>query len=134
MILLGTFAGGQIVVLLIFLLLIVFMIWRIIKYYNYKSKQGKLKGSLLKTIGVLLIVIVGVTLPFHYVIEEGSAFPKANLTFKNTFITSSDVKAIIKRYNQASFMEKMQIRKDPFIETLFEKGILTESTNSNSDF
>ena len=120
---LGAFGGGQgqLIVLFILLLLVAFIIYRIIKYFNKKAKQGKLKESLLKTTGILSVVIIGLALPFHYLPYEGRAFPKANLTFKNTWITNSDVKAIIKRYNNANFMEKIQMRKDPFIETLFEK-------------
>lgn len=126
MIILGTFGGGYIIVIIIFLLLIAFMIWRTVKYFKKKAEQGKLKQSLLTTFGIIFVIIIGLTIPFHYMPSEGKVFTKANFTFKNTFITNDDVKEIIERYNDASFMEKIQMRSDPFIETLMKEGIIKE--------
>lgn len=128
-------AGGmQLVVLLILLSLIVFMVWRTVKYFIKKAKQGKLKESLTRTSIVLLVVILVLTLPFHYVPSEGKAFPKSNFTFKNTFITSDDVQEITERYNNANFMEKMQMRSDPFFETLMGEGIIFEEDRFENEY
>ncbi len=81
-----------------------------------------------------LIIIVGIilliTLPFHYIPEHGKVFPKDNLTFSNTFIFQKDIDAIIKRYNNANFLDKLMIRKETLVKKLLEKGIISQESEA----
>ena len=82
---------------------------------------------------VLLIgVIIIAALPFHYLPDHMMVFPKENFTFSNTFVFQSDVNNLINRYNNASFIEKISMRKDPLVRKLMEKGIIREENNSDS--
>lgn len=84
----------------------------------------------------IFIVIVGVTLtlPFHYIPSRLTAFPKNSLTFSHTIITEDFISSVIKRYNNASFVEKVAMRNEPVVRKLLEQGIIsetTETTNTN---
>ena len=84
---------------------------------------------------ILIILIVGATLPFHYVFSNGSladVFPKDNLTFSNTFITQQDIDDLIKRYNDAGLIDKLSMRQDPLYKELMEHGIIRED-NKNTE-
>jgi len=74
----------------------------------------------------VLFIILIVTLPFHYVIGDFKMFPKENLTFSHTFIFKSDIDKIIEDYNQSGFVEKIQMRADPFYKKLLEEGLIVE--------
>ena len=89
------------------------------------SKDKSNKNPYLKWI-VLIVVILGLTLPFHYVPSRMTMFPKSSLTFSNTIIKERDINDIIDRYNNASFFQKQAINNEPFIRKLMEKGILVE--------
>jgi Na+/H+ antiporter NhaC len=77
---------------------------------------------------ILLVIITVSTLPFHYYIGGNgfSVFPKNTLTFSNTFITQETIEGIIKRYDEASYLEKQSIRNEPFIRKLFEEKLIVE--------
>jgi hypothetical protein len=72
----------------------------------------------------IAVLILGLTLPFHYVPGDLLVFPKDNLTMSNTFIFQSDIDSIIEKYNKAGFIEKAQIRAEPLTKKLFDHGIL----------
>lgn len=79
---------------------------------------------------VVIIIILGLALPFHYVFYKNdydfTMFPKNEMTFSNTFLTDEDIDGLIKRYNDASFFEKQAINSEPLMRKLREKGIIIE--------
>jgi hypothetical protein len=77
-----------------------------------------------------VIIIIGATLPFHYVPSHLAVFPKDNLTFSNTFITETDIDELLKRYNDASSFEKQSINQEPLMVKLRAKGIVKEEGKS----
>lgn len=90
-----------------------------------ETKDKTNKNPYLKWI-VLIAVILGLALPFHYVPSQLTMFPKNSLTFSYTIITKDDINDIIDRYNDASFFQKQAMNNEPFIRKLMEKGILVE--------
>jgi hypothetical protein len=75
--------------------------------------------------GLLLVTVLGLTLPFHYITSGDIPIVlKENLTFKNTIVTEYDVKKIIERYNHASLFERASIENEPLVKKLKELKIL----------
>lgn len=78
---------------------------------------------------IFLLVVLGLTLPFHYVPTALRMFPKDHFTFKHTIITQEDVDEVIKRYNNANnIFEQNAMNNDPFIRTLREQGIIYDKS------
>ena len=74
---------------------------------------------------LILIIVLIITLPFHYVIQDGiKIIPKDNFTFSNTFVSDSDINKIITRYNGENFFGKLEMRKEPLVKKLIENDIL----------
>lgn len=92
---------------------------------------------------ILLILVLSVlaSLFFHFVftnierddvfdtpvietIQNINVFPKENISFSNTFIFRDDIKDLIKRFNDADFIEKISISQDPLHRKLMEKGFI----------
>ena len=88
---------------------------------NNKPKSRSGRGWM-----IFFIIIIGATLPFHYVPESFKVFPKNNLTFSNTIILQEDIDDLIKRYNNASRYEKLAMKEEPLFRKLTEKGIIYE--------
>ena len=141
----------QVIMLLVLVALIGYYINLAIKHYKKKSSEEtsieedpnpesstenqtnkqkppnkKSKRNYKVTFGVIVVILIGLTLPFHYLPEHGKVLMKANLTFKNTIVMNSDIERIVKQYNNASFMQQAQMRQDPFIQTLLESGVMYE--------
>ncbi|NOZ35912.1 MAG: hypothetical protein GXO80_11515 [Chlorobi bacterium] len=89
-----------------------------------KENPEKRSGS--KKLIIVIVIVVGLTLPFHYVPSHLQVFPKNSLTFSHTFVSESDIDKLVEQYNNASFFEKLAIEKDPFFRKLTEKGIIHE--------
>ncbi len=76
---------------------------------------------------IFILIVLGLTLPFHYVPSAMRMFPKDHFTFKHTIITQEDVDDIINRYNNArNIFEQNAMNNDPFIRTLREQGIIVD--------
>jgi len=75
------------------------------------------------TIAALIFIF---SLTFHFIPSRMMMFPKNSITFSHTIITESDISDVVERYNNASFMQKQAMSKDPFIQKLLEKGVLYE--------
>ncbi|NLC93672.1 MAG: hypothetical protein GX677_09480 [Treponema sp.] len=88
------------------------------------SKKKSYTGWIL-----FVIIVIGITLPFHYLPERLMVFPKNELTFSNTIIWEEDVDKLIELYNNASFFEKQTIRQEPLVRKLMEKGIIISETD-----
>jgi len=92
---------------------------------------------------ILLILVLSVlaSLFFHFIftnierddvfdtpvietIQNINVFPKENISFSNTFIFRDDIKNLIKRFNDADFIEKISISQDPLHRKLMEKGFI----------
>lgn len=81
---------------------------------------------------VLILIILGLTLPFHYAPDSMKMFPKDHFTFKNTIITQNDIDEIIKRYNKSTnIFQQSTINNDPLIRTLKEQGIIYDIDKKN---
>ncbi len=80
------------------------------------------------------LLVVALTLPFHYVPDRLMMFPKETLTFSHTFIMQSDIDRIIDRYNNAStIFEQQSIANEPLIRKLTEKALIVDK-NQVEDF
>lgn len=62
--------------------------------------------------------------PVIETIQNIYVFPKENISLSNTFIFKDDIKKLIKRYNDASLLEKLSIRQEPLYRKLMEKGFI----------
>jgi len=95
---------------------------------NSKSKKGYLGWI------ILILIVLGLTLPFHYVPSAMKMFPKDHFTFKHTIITQEDIDDIVKRYNSATnIFEQNAMNNDPFIRTLREQGIIYDKDRKDID-
>ena len=82
---------------------------------------------------IFILIVLGLTLPFHYVPSALKAFPKDHFTFKHTIITEDDISEIVERYNNSNFLEKNAMNNDPFIQTLREQGFIIDKELDNSE-
>lgn len=84
---------------------------------------------------VAIIIILILTLPFHYVFyqHDFTMFPKNQITFSNTVLTDEDIEGLIKRYNNASLYEKQAMNTEPLMRKLREKGIIIEKELFDED-
>jgi len=81
---------------------------------------------------IFIVIVLGLTLPFHYVPSAMKMFPKDHFTFSHTFITKDDIDDIVKRYNNASnIFEQNAMDNDPFIRILREHGLIIEKGRKN---
>lgn len=76
-----------------------------------------------------LMIILGLTLPFHWSLDYFTVFPKEHLSFSHTYFTIEDIQTIIGRYNNASFLEAKSISNEPFVRKLIENNLIV-----NKDF
>jgi hypothetical protein len=83
--------------------------------------------------GMLIVIVIVATMPFHYIPSRSLVFPKDHLTFTNTFITESDIEDIINRFNRASFFEKLSMMNDPFMKNLKEHDIIVNISDKNPE-
>ncbi|HVW99912.1 MAG TPA: hypothetical protein VHA52_05700 [Candidatus Babeliaceae bacterium] len=81
----------------------------------------------------MILLVLGLTLPFHCVLDTFHIFPKDNLTMKNTFITLSEIDSMVSRYNKASLSEKEDIKKEPLFKKLMEEGLIGEVQDSTKN-
>jgi len=87
-------------------------------------KVAEQKNSYIK-LAVAVIVVVALTLPFHYIIAPSfTVFPKDNLTFTNTFIFPSDINRMVEQYNHRGLTDVVLSKEDPLTKKLIEKGII----------
>lgn len=81
---------------------------------------------------IFIIIVLGLTLPFHYIPSALKVFPKDHFTFKHTIITQSDIEDIVTRYNNCtSIIEQQSIDNDPFVRTLRERGYIVQKDRNN---
>jgi len=83
-------------------------------------------------IGSIILILIA-TLPFHYVPSRSKVFAKDHLTFEYTFITEEDIDHLIRKYNDASFIEKLSLENVPLYKSLIDNGILERRSNSSSE-
>jgi hypothetical protein len=84
---------------------------------------------------VALLIVLGATLPFHYVPASMKVFPKDNLTFSYTIITQEDVDNLLKRYNDCeTILQQQSIRTEPLFRKLSDQGLIwDEKKNDDND-
>jgi len=83
---------------------------------------------------VALVIILGATLPFHYVPSAMKVFPKDNLTFSYTIITQDDVDNLLKRYNDCeTIFQQQSIRTEPLFRKLSDQGIIYDKKNNEDE-
>ena len=99
----------------------------LIFYFKEKFIQSKNKSTYLI---VFIALIIGATLPFHYVPDQLKVFPKNNLTFSNTFIMQEDIDRIIERYNNTNIFEQRALNNEPLIRKLREEGIIVDKNKN----
>jgi len=92
---------------------------------NEKTKLSKSTKTLV-TLVTILLIISAIFLPFHYVIGYGELiiFSKEKLSLNYTFITRNTVDKLIFRYNRASFIEQISLRREYIFIKLIEEGII----------
>lgn len=92
---------------------------------NQEQTIVKKKNKTLKWIIIILVIILGLILPFHYVPSQLMVFPKDNLTFSHTIITQEDIDKLLERYNDCeTIFQQQSIRNEPLFRKLSEKGII----------
>jgi hypothetical protein len=108
------------------------------QYLNYfkmendtTSDRKVKKNPYIKWIA-LLIIFIGLTLPFHYVPSRMMIFPKDHLTFSHTFITENYIESLIERNNSANFIERLSIYQEPIVRLLIEKGIIVKNSSEEN--
>ena len=74
------------------------------------KKSNKKQYFRVSGFGMLIVIVILATLPFHYIPSRSLVFPKDHLTFTNTFITESDIEDIINRFNQIATFQIFDIR------------------------
>ena len=101
---------------------------------NTKNDYIEKKPGYLKY-GIILVVVLLLTLPFHYLPSHLMVFPKDNFTFSNTFIFQSDIDQLIEKYNSNNLIEKMSMMNEPLFKKLKEKGLIynIDETKSNKN-
>ncbi|MGM0649265.1 MAG: hypothetical protein ACQES1_02020 [Bacteroidota bacterium] len=92
---------------------------------NNANTKSKSKNNYVGWIIAIIIVLV-ITLPFHYIPSRGMIFPKNELSFSHTIITESYIDDLIERYNNASFFERQAINQEPLVRKLMEKEVIIE--------
>lgn len=81
-----------------------------------------------------LLIVLGATLPFHYVPSAMKIFPKDNLTFSYTIITQEDVDNLLKRYNDCeNIFQQQSIRTEPLFRKLSDQGIIYDEKKNNDE-
>lgn len=108
----------QIYIILLIVIIPIVLIWGIIKFIKSSKKPTYLI--------VFLVVLLGATLPFHYIPSKLMVFPKNNFTFSNTIITEEDINQIIKRYNSANIFEQTALNNEPLVRKLREVGVIVD--------
>jgi len=98
-----------------------------------KSVSGKKSNNIILGVLLIIIILIGVTLPFHYIPSRSLVFPKEYLTFNKTFITETDIENIINQYNNSSFIEKISMLNDPFLKKLKENSIIVDLSRTNTE-
>lgn len=106
----------QIYLILLMVIISIVLIWGIIKFIKSSKKPTYLI--------VFLVVLLGATLPFHYIPSKLMVFPKNNFTFSNTIITEEDIDQIIERYNSANIFEQTALNNEPLVRKLREVGVI----------
>ena len=79
---------------------------------------------------IFLIVIGGLTLPFHWIPSEKIVILKKNLSFSRTFVTEDDVQKIIEKYYLGSPKEQFEIEEDPLTDALKDRWNVYRSGNN----
>ena len=84
---------------------------------------------------LILIIVMTITLPFHYIIQHGKlkVVTKDNFTLSNTLVTQHDIDKIITRYNDENGIGKMEMRKESLIKKLFENEILVMKSEEEKE-
>jgi hypothetical protein len=93
-----------------------------------KKNYAVIGGSTFLIIGIVIFL-----LSFHIALEYGKIFPKEKLTFDNTFITRAYVDNFVERYNNANFLEKLELRQGSLMNKLIEQDILYMKDEENSN-
>lgn len=98
------------------------------------KNQSSNNKSYLRFITFIIIVLI-VTLPFHYVFYRGElkVFIKDNFSFKDTFVTEDDIDDLIERHNKANLWDKSAIRNESLHKKLIEEGIITTENRSENN-
>jgi hypothetical protein len=99
------------------------------EFEKENEKARAKQGNGYMKLGMVFIIVLGLTLPFHYVLlpANPSVFPKENLSLSNTFIFDSDIDKILTRYNNADYQEQLLIRQESLFKKLFEKGYIEKT-------
>ena len=62
--------------------------------------------------------------PIIETIPNINVFPKENISLSKTFVFRDDISNLIKKYNNADFIQKILISQDPLYRKLVEKGFV----------
>lgn len=84
---------------------------------------------------LILIIVMTITLPFHYIIQDGKlkVVTKDNFTLSNTLVTQHDIDKIITRYNDKNGIEKMEMEKESVLKKLLENDFVVFKKPSEDD-
>lgn len=83
-----------------------------------------------KNLVVLIVVVlaIGITMPFHYVPSQLKVFPKENLTLNRTILSDEDIDNAVERYNNSfDVFGQRQSPDELFISNLLKYGLVDSS-------
>ena len=83
----------------------------------------KLKTRSLWIFVPLITIVIGFLLSFH-ILPGYTIVPKEHLSFDKTFITEKDISNLVKRYNNASWVERQTIEQESLTKKLIETGFI----------
>ena len=94
----------------------------------------KKKSSIIK-FGIIAIILLGLTLPFHYVPSSMKVIKKDKLSFNNTIITKGQIDEYLGRYNDCQILSQQEsIRKEPFFKLLNDNGLIYQNKTIDAFF
>ena|ERR1700758_2723924 len=99
-----------------------------------KNGQYSIKTQLIVLSSIAGAIMLYLLL-FHNVIcnDQWKVFPKENITFSNSFVNEDDIRALINKYNQSSFMDKIVLSNTPLWRTLTKEGCIVNKEKEKDE-
>lgn len=92
---------------------------------SWSAVFSQLGKSIARVVKIAAVAAVAFGLSFHIIPEyEYIIFPKEQLSFAYTTISSADVEALIERYNTASGIERALIKQEYIYKRLVAEGLI----------
>lgn len=92
---------------------------------SWSAVFKQLGKSITRVVKIAAVVAVSFSLSFHIMPEyEYRIFPKEQLSFAYTTISSADIEALIERYNTAGGIDRSLIKQEYIYKRLTDEGLI----------